>query len=103
MRTHLTLLVLVLCTFFAANSRASAENAETRSRYVTVPVMYVTDRNETKKGYGPQRKLEDLRSIDNLHFGWLDYTLPIVHTASGEQNQLGWHDVARHPHPVVFN
>jgi esterase/lipase superfamily enzyme len=108
MSSNIAIVVLVLCSILVAGSRVSAENlkAETnlkaQTRYVTIPILYVTDRNATKKGYGPQRKLEQLNSINNLHFGWLDYSLRRHETTTSSlEKQLGWSESHKRPRCVL--
>jgi esterase/lipase superfamily enzyme len=101
MRSNITALVLILCSFLAAVSRVSAESVNAQSHYVTIPILYVTDRAATKRGYGPQRKIENLDSIDNLHFGWLDYSLPTHQPISSSQEQLGWRESQGSPHHLL--
>jgi len=61
MRLKIFELLLVLTALSAAVPGASADE-----------ILYVTDRAAAKKGFGPQRKLESLRTIENLHFGFVE-------------------------------
>lgn len=101
MTSHNLFAALLALSFFVyPNSADAGERAaasEARDRYVTIPVLYVTDRAPTKKGYGPQRKEEDLTSIDDLRYGWFDYALKTDKPISTDQTQLGWSEVAKAP------
>ncbi|HEY9733803.1 MAG TPA: alpha/beta hydrolase [Drouetiella sp.] len=68
-----------------------------KRRYVTIPVLYVTDRAPTKKGYGPQRKDEDLSSIDELRYGWFDYAVKTDTSVDSIQHKLGWTESEKSP------
>ncbi|MBS1992388.1 MAG: alpha/beta hydrolase [Cyanobacteria bacterium SZAS LIN-3] len=81
---------MVAAVSLLAGSSVSAEELQKHGKYVTVPVLYVTDRAATKKGFGPQRKFENLSSIDSLHFGWVDYSLKAHDSLTVQQKQLGW-------------
>lgn len=73
-----------------AGSRVSAEDSQARNRYVSIPVIFVTDRAAKKAGYGPQRKFETIDTIDDLHCGWFDYSLKAEKAVTDQQTQLGW-------------
>jgi len=63
MRLKIFELLLGLGLLMSAMPEASADE-----------ILYVTDRAAAKKGYGPQRKLENVRTIENLHFGFVHST-----------------------------
>ncbi len=83
-------ILLALCAFAGFGARADAAESQAKKRYVTIPVLYVTDRAPTKKGYGPQRKDEDLSSIDDLRYGWFDYAVKTDRPVDSIQDKLGW-------------
>ncbi|MFN8555312.1 MAG: alpha/beta hydrolase [Candidatus Obscuribacterales bacterium] len=97
----LNTVLLVLCSVFAMGTAVRAETSKVKKSYVTIPVLYVTDRAPTKKGYGPQRKNEDLTTIDELRFGWLEYALKTDKTVSEAEKQLGWVESSRSPDNVL--
>ncbi|MBS2002826.1 MAG: alpha/beta hydrolase [Cyanobacteria bacterium SZAS LIN-5] len=93
--------LLALCSLLAMGTTVRAETAKVKRSYVTIPVLYVTDRAPTKKGYGPQRKNEDLTTIDELRFGWLDYALKTDKSVGEGEKQLGWVESPRSPDKVL--
>lgn len=91
-------ILLALCAFAGFGARAdAADESQAKRRYVTIPVLYVTDRAPTKKGYGPQRKDEDLSSIDDLRYGWFDYAVKSDKSVDSIQDKLGWTESQKSP------
>ncbi len=84
--------------FLAIGSRVSAEDG---NRYVSVPVIFVTDRAAKKGGYGPRRKFETVDSINDLHCGWFDYSLKADQAITSQQTQLGWTESQKRPRKVL--
>lgn len=95
------IVLLALCSLLAIGTAVRAETSKVKRSYVTVPLLYVTDRAPTKKGYGPQRKNEDLTTIDELRFGWLDYALKTDKSVGEEEKKLGWVESPRSPDKVL--
>lgn len=88
MRLHPLLAILIV--IFSAGFPVSAADGQGRNRCVSVPVIFVTDRAAKKSGYGPQRKFETIDTINDLHCGWLDYSLKSDKAITDQQTQLGW-------------
>ncbi len=94
-------LLAILITLVAAASRVSAEDGQEQHRYVSVPVMFVTDRAAKKSGFGPQRKFETIETINDLHCGWFDYALKTDTSITNQQTQLGWTGLQKRPGKVL--
>ncbi|MBS1953300.1 MAG: alpha/beta hydrolase [Cyanobacteria bacterium SZAS-4] len=88
MRLHTLLASLIVLS--AVGSRVSAEDGQGRNRFVSVPVIFVTDRAAKKAGYGPRRKFETIDTINDLHCGWFDYSLKAEKAITDQQTKLGW-------------
>jgi esterase/lipase superfamily enzyme len=101
MKLNKAVLISVLGSFLAASPWVFAKSTHAQKQYVTIPIFYVTDRNETKTGYGPQRKLEDVDTIDDMNFGSLDYSLETNEPINDQDKQLGWTESQTRPHKVL--
>lgn len=104
LKTAALLIALSCCTMAASTITAGAKPLRGSSlQYVTIPVLYVTDRAPTKDGYGPQRKSETVSTIDEMNFGWLDYSLPTARELTDQESKLGWSESKKRPRrPVIL-
>ncbi len=73
-------------------------------KYVKLPLLYITDRDSTAKGFGGNRILEKGASIYNLHFGSVDCTAANSQckNLSDEERRLGWTD-SHAPVPIAIH
>lgn len=83
-------LLLTLGSFASCPSALSAE--ESSSKFVRVPVLYMTDRAAHKKSFGAQRKLEIGTDIYSLNFGTLNYSVnnTLEKKLSDKHEGLSW-------------
>lgn len=91
------LLIALSCCMTAASTATAKPSRVSSLQYVTIPVLYVTDRAPTKDGYGPQRKSETVSTIDEMNFGWLDYSLPTARELTDQETRLGWSESKKRP------
>jgi esterase/lipase superfamily enzyme len=78
-------LVFVLCT-------AAQAKDDKGKQFIRVPLLYITDRAPSAKGFSGQRKFEDSSSIHNLNFGTVECSVKntLNKTVIGKQVELGW-------------
>jgi esterase/lipase superfamily enzyme len=82
----------VFILFAALCPWARANDLGNQKHYLTIPILYITDRAASPKGFAGQRKVEDFDSIYNLNCGTLQYTLknPVSEPLNKLQTELGW-------------
>ncbi len=87
----LSLLSLQCALFLLTCSSAWASDCAA-SKYVSVPVIYFTDRAASSKGFGSQRKTESGTAIYNLNFGKLHCSVKntLGKKIVDKQKQLEW-------------
>jgi esterase/lipase superfamily enzyme len=75
---------------------ALAAESSSKCSHVTIPVLYMTDRAASGKGYDGQRKFEDGNSIYHVNCGSAEYTIANSrHQAlTDNQKKLGWQPAA---------
>lgn len=90
MRRALSLLALL---FIAGHTPVYGAEQAKSAQFVTVPVLYLTDRAASRKGFDGQRKSEDCNSIYNLNFGALEFSLKssLNRPLTADETRLGWH------------
>lgn len=98
----LALLSLQCALFLFACSSALASDC-TVSKYVSVPVLYLTDRASSSKGFGTQRKTESGTAIYNLNFGKLNCSVKntLGKKIVDRQKLLGWSESDRKQHLTI--
>lgn len=81
---------LFLCLFAIAPALAS--DTGSKRSHITIPVLYMTDRAASAKGYAPQRKVEDGSSIYHVNCGSAEYTIENSRgqALTDQQKKLGW-------------
>jgi len=59
---------------------------------ITIPILYMTDRAASAKGYAAQRKVEDGNSIYHVNCGTAEYSLAKAsgNALTDKQKKLGW-------------
>lgn len=89
MKLVLLSLQLIVCLLACSPTWASETGS---SKYVRIPVMYITDRAASAKGYGVQRQTERGTSIYNLNFGTATYSVKNSRDLQLAQKgkELGW-------------
>jgi len=90
-----TLLCIIIAPLVLAKSNVSTTG------YLSIPLLYITDRASETEGYGAARKTEDGTSIYNLNCATVDFTLKSPEEAplTDEGKQLGWREVLKQTHP----
>jgi esterase/lipase superfamily enzyme len=73
------------------------------SKYVSVPVLYLTDRAASPKGFGSQRKTEVGTAIYNLNFGKLNCSVKnsLGKKLVDKQKQLEWVESNKKDHLTI--
>ena len=81
---------LFLCWFAIAPALAS--DTGSKCSHITIPVLYMTDRAASAKGYAAQRKVEDGNSIYHVNCGSAEYTIENSRgqALTDQQKKLGW-------------
>ncbi len=92
-QTMKRLLFSLACSFTLLSAPAvqAAESVE-KSDFLSIPVLYMTDRAAVSGGFDGQRKAEDEHSIYDLNFGTVNYSLKNSQSKplSGRAAKLGW-------------
>ena len=91
----LLVLMLAITPALAESEQDKTSDKSTESTkcsYVTIPVLYMTDRAASPKGYASQRKIEDGNTIYHVNCGTAEYS---VNNSGGKlltdsQKKLGW-------------
>ncbi len=85
-------LLSLQCALFLFTCSSALASDCAVSKYVTVPVLYLTDRAGSSKGFGTQRKTESGTAIYNLNFGKLHCSVKntLGKKIVDKQKQLEW-------------
>ncbi len=91
------------CAFLLLTCTSAWANDCAASKYVSVPVLYLTDRAASPKGFGSQRKTEVGTEIYNLNFGKLNCSVKnaLGKKLAGKQKQLEWVESDKKEHLTI--
>ncbi len=72
-------------------------NESAKDKFITIPVLYITDRARSKSSFGGQRKLENGTSIYNLNTGSINWSLKNSQnkTLTDDEKNIGWHESSK--------
>ena len=88
--------VLSLLTVAVAFCQGEQVQAKSRREYVKVPVLFITDRQAQKAGYGPYRVTEK-ETVSRIDSGTAEVTIPIEAEPPAEWQHLDWMERVRAP------